>query len=457
MNRQRIAEAAGWQDDPVESQVVASETAPVDSGLLDTEDFIEPQFIDQSRPLWNRPFPRIVMVTIPAAIGLWLLVSMIGGNRPSQVAQNPSVSPSPTASPNPSVDDAGDLKTRLALQTQANQLHQKPTTTKVPQPSLPRFTPAVPTVQRASSPQPFVRAESSAKSAPAARIAPVASQPIQTSTKPPTRVRDPVQAWLTAAGIGNYGSLSTNGGTTSSTSSTDTQTLGGVGDAPVDATPMTATFGTSTATSSTDISVGTQARAILQTPIGWTGSIENATQNVLVQLKDSLKASDGTIALPSGTSLITRVTKADSSGLVQMEAIAAIVNEQGRNVQRPLPEHAILILGSNGTPLRASKERSSNFGSDLGIALLSGASKVAGLLNQPQSQTITSSSGFQSTTTNGKPNLAAGVIEGIGQALLNRQLQRAQQESQSSSNQPALFVLKQGSSVQVFVNQSVSL
>ncbi|MGG6265451.1 TrbI/VirB10 family protein [Leptolyngbya sp. AN03gr2] len=457
MNRQRIAEAAGWQDDPVESQVVASETAPVDSGLLDTEDFIEPQLVDQSRPLWNRPFPRIVMVTIPAAIGLWFLVSMVGGNRPPQVAQNPSVAPSSAPSPTPSANDAGDLKTRLALQTQANQLQQKPTATKLPPlptPVVSRSTPVVPIVQRANSPQSLARSQSPTKSAPVTRTAPVISQP---PAKSSTRVRDPVQAWLAAAGIGNYGSLSTSSGTTSPTNLTDTQALGGVGDAPADATPTTATFGTSTGTSSVDISVGTQAKAILQTPIGWTGSVENATQNVLVQLNDPLKASDGTIAMPSGTSLITRVTKADSSGLVQMEATAAIVNEQGRNVQRPLPEYAILILGSNGNPLRASKERSSNFGSDLGIALLSGASKVAGLLNQPQSQTITSSGGFQSTTANGKPNLAAGVAEGIGQALLNRQLQRAQQESQSSSNQPALFVLKQGSPVQVFVNQPVSL
>jgi hypothetical protein len=456
MNRQRIAEAAGWQDEPVESQVITSETAPADSGLLDTEDYIEPQFVDQSRRLWNRPFPRIVMVTIPSAIGLWLLVSMVGGNRPTQVAQSPTVSPSPTPSPTSPENDAGDLKTRLALQTQANQLQQKPTATKSPQSPVlaaPRSTPVVPITQRASSPQPILRSEPSVKSTPAVQAV---SRPAQ-SSKIPTRVRDPVQAWLAAASIGNYGSVSTTNGTASPTNSNDTQALGGVGDAPANATPTTATFGTSTGTPSVEISVGTQAKAILQTPIGWTGSVENATQNVLVQLNNSLKASDGTIALPSGTSLVTRVTKADSSGLVQMEATAAIVNEQGRSVQRSLPEHAILILGSNGTPLRASKERSSNLGSDLGIALLSGASKVAGLLNQPQSQIITNSGGIQSTTTNGKPNLAAGIVEGIGQALLNQQLRRAQQESQTSNNQPTLFVLKQGSPVQVFVNQSVSL
>lgn len=466
MDRQEIAKAAGWESDPVETQVIASEvTSKQDGGLLDAEDHIAPQFVEQDRPFWSRPVPRIVAVSIPATLGLWGLVSMVGGNRPQPIAQSPTPSPSITPTPVAPTEDTGNLRTRLALQSQANQVRQQQAK-KSAQPSpTPQFAPVV----RAAPPmvaQPVVRAATTAPQA--SRALPLAhaerSEPRSTPTPQVVRVaspkatstRDPVQAWLSAAGIGNYGSVAIKSSTPNADVASVNDVSGGVGVPPPDSTPpITATF---EPTSTAQVAIGTRAQGTLETPIAWTEAINNPVQNFLVRLQEPIKSSDGTIVLPSGAALVVKVTNATNSGLAQLEATSAIISENGRNVERSLPEHAVLILGSGGKPLQASRDHSSRLGSDLGAALLSGASRAAGLINQPQSQIVTNGTGgIQSTTTNNRPNLAAGVVEGITQSLLQSQLNRAQQSQQAANNQPSIFVLGQGTSVQVFVNQSINL
>lgn len=458
MDRQEIAKAAGWESDPVETQVIASEVASKhDGGLLDAEDHIAPQFVEQDRPFWSRPMPRIVAVSIPATLGLWGLVSMVGGNRPQPIAQSPTPSPSITPTPAAPTEDTGNLRTRLALQSQANQVRQQ----QAKKPAQPSPTPQVAPVVRAAPPvvaQPVVRAAASAPQASRA-ITPRSTptpQVVRVTSPKVASARDPVQAWLSAAGIGNYGSVAIKSSTPNADVASVNDVSGGIGVPPPDSTPpITATF---EPTPTAQVAIGTRAQGILETPIAWTEAINNPVQNFLVRLQEPLKSSDGTIVLPSGAALVVKVTNATNSGLAQLEATSALVSENGRNVERSLPEHAVLILGSGGKLLQASRDRSSRLGSDLGAALLSGASRAAGLINQPQSQIVTNGTGgIQSTTTNNRPNLAAGVVEGITQSLLQSQLNRAQQSQQAANNQPSIFVLGQGTSVQVFVNQSISL
>lgn len=464
MDRQEIAKAAGWEPDPVETKVISSEvTSSADVGLLDAEDHIAPQFVDQERPFWSRPMPRIVAVSIPATLGLWGLVSMVGGNRPQQVAQNSTPTPSLTPTPTAPTEDAGNLRTRLALQSQANQLQQQakktPQARATPQvvkaPIIRSASPAVVQPTRSAEIAPQVPARSSTRTSSVPQVVRVVSTPAV--SKP---ARDPMQAWLSAADIGNYGSVSVKSSTTNASISVD-DVSGGVGLPPPGSTtpattpPVTATF---ESTPTAQIAIGTRAQGTLETPIAWTEAINNPVQNFLVRLQEPIKSADGAIALPSGAALVVKVTNATNSGFAQLEATSAIVPENGRNVEKSLPEHAVLILGSGGKPLQASRDRASHFGTDLGAALLSGASRAAGLINQPQSQIVTSGTGgIQSTTTNSNPNLAAGVIEGITQSLLKSQLDRAQQSQQAANNQPSIFVLGQGTSVQVFVNQSISI
>lgn len=443
MDRQEIAKAAGWESEPVETQVIASQvTSKQDGGLLDAEDHIAPQFVEQDRPFWSRPLPRIVAVSIPAALGLWGLVSMVGGNRPQPIAQSPTPTPTLTPAPTAPTEDAGNLRTQLALQSQAAQLRQQQAK-KSPQPSA---TP--PQIVTRSAPpvaQPEIRPAAIAPTPPkAVRAAPT-----------PTPARDPMQAWLSAAGIGNYGSIGTKSSTQNAVATSD-DVSGGIGVPPPTTTPpITATF---EPTPTAQVAIGTRAQGTLETPIAWTEAINNPVQNFLVRLQEPIQSTDGTIALPSGSKLVVKVTSTTNSGLAQLEATSAIVSENGRDVEKSLPEHAVLILGSAGKLLQASRDRPNRLGADLGAALLSGASRVAGLINQPQSQIVTSGTGsIQSTTTNGRANLAAGAIEGVTQSLLRSQLDRAQQSQQAANTQSSLFVLKQGTSVQVFVNQSISL
>lgn len=444
MDRQEIAKAAGWESEPVETKVIASQvTSKQDGGLLDAEDHIAPQFVEQDRPFWSRPLPRIVAVSIPAALGLWGLVSMVGGNRPQPIAQNPAPTPTLTPTPIAPTEEAGNLRTQLALQSQAAQLRQQQAK-KSPQPSAPQqvVTRSVPPVTA----QPEIR--------PAA-IAPTPPKAVRAAPTPTPPARDPMQAWLSAAGIGNYGSIGTKSSNQNAVATSD-DVSGGIGVPPPTTTPpITATF---EPTPTAQVAIGTRAQGTLETPIAWTEAINNPVQNFLVRLQEPLQSTDGTIALPSGTKLVVKVTNATNAGLAQLEATSAIVSENGRNVEKSLPEHAVLILGSAGKPLQASRDRPNRLGADLGAALLSGASRVAGLINQPQSQIVTSGTGsIQSTTTNGRANLAAGAIEGVTQSLLRSQLDRAQQSQQATNPQSSLFVLNQGTSVQVFVNQSISL
>jgi hypothetical protein len=464
MDRQEIAKAAGWESDPVETKVISSEVASsTEVGLLDAEDHIAPQFVDQDRPFWSRPMPRIVAVSIPATLGLWGLVSMVGGNRPQQVAQNSTPTPSLTPTPTAPTEDAGNLRTRLALQSQANQLQQQakkaPQARATPQvaktPIIRSASPAVVQPTRSAAIAPQVPARSSSRTSSVPQVVRVVSTPAV--SKP---ARDPMQAWLSAADIGNYGSVAVKSNTANASISVD-DVSGGVGLPPPGSTtpattpPVTATF---ESTPTAQIAIGTRAQGTLETPIAWTEAINNPVQNFLVRLQEPIKSADGAIALPSGAALVVKVTNATNSGFAQLEATSAIVPENGRNVEKSLPEHAVLILGSGGKPLQASRDRASHFGTDLGAALLSGASRAAGLINQPQSQIVTNGTGgIQSTTTNSNPNLAAGVIEGVTQSLLKSQLDRAQQSHQAANNQSSIFVLGQGTSVQVFVNQLVSL
>ncbi len=141
-----------------------------------------------------------------------------------------------------------------------------------------------------------------------------------------------------------------------------------------------------------------------------------------------------------------------------MSVSSMLVNENGQTTEKPVPDGALLVLGKGGRPLKASAERPGSGGSNLGTIILSGISSATGLINQPSSQsTISSGGGYQSTITNRDPNYLAGFGQGAAQSLLQQAQNRNQQALRYRESEPTVFSLNQGSSVQVFVNQSVSL
>lgn len=203
--------------------------------------------------------------------------------------------------------------------------------------------------------------------------------------------------------------------------------------------------------------IGTRAEGKLETPIAWSGQLQNPNQSFLIRLSEPLTAADGSVAVKKGDYLVARVEAATNAGMVQMSAIAVLSTVNGRTTEQPLPAGAILILGKGGRPLMAKSNRRSGVGNNLGIALLSGASAAAGVANQVSSQSVFGSGGsFSSTTSSDDPNYVAGFGQGVTQSLARQMQNRSQQTQQRLDSMPAVFSLNQGTAVQVFVNQSVS-
>jgi hypothetical protein len=201
--------------------------------------------------------------------------------------------------------------------------------------------------------------------------------------------------------------------------------------------------------------VGTRVKAKLETPVAWSGSLDNsAYQNFLIKLTEPLKASNGAVVVPKKAYLVAQVNAATETGLIQMSAVSVLKQENGQTTEIPLPKGAVLILGKRGKPLQAKVEDRDGRGNKVGRALLSGAASVAGLSNQPSYQSVFSSGGFTSTASSRDPNYLAGFGQGAAQEILQQAQDRTRQR-QSLSTEP-IFVLNQGTSVQVFVNQSVS-
>jgi hypothetical protein len=241
---------------------------------------------------------------------------------------------------------------------------------------------------------------------------------------------------------------------------------GGLGAAPPTLTqsqtrtpdPQTRHQSVNYATATHNLIVGTRAAGKLETPIAWSGQLQNPTQNFLIQLQEPLKAADSSVVVPKGAYIVARVSEASDTGLLQMIATSFVVNENGQATEQPIPDGSLLILGKGGKILQAKARRRSSLGNDISSFLVSGVSQAAELTNRSTSETTLGTFGsFQTTTTNPKPDLMAGFIQGSTRSVVQRMQDRNQQARQSLQSEPKVFVLDQGTSVQLFVNQSFSL
>lgn len=286
-----------------------------------------------------------------------------------------------------------------------------------------------------------------------------------TSQKAP---QDLMHQLANAANVGSYGSVSPTQSSSRNyqTASTATYTsnspkIGGLGADSVmtksqaHPRPQLASY----SSAANNIVVGTRANGKLETPIAWSGKLQNPNQNFLIQLTEPLIAANKSVAIPKGAYLVVRINDATDTGLLQMSATSALVTEKnGRTIEKPIPAGALLVLGKGGNLLKAQSQKRSNTGADLGMAVLSGVSNATGLINQPSSQSsFSSAGGFQTTTSNRDPNYLAGFGQGAAQAIVGEMQSRNQQARQSRQSESKVFVLNQGTSVQLFVNSSVSL
>ena len=273
---------------------------------------------------------------------------------------------------------------------------------------------------------------------------------------------DPMQQWLA---VSNVGSFSANSTDTTADEPISMQGLsGGTG------TAKSVTKGTANVTVKTSsnesqnidynarrVIVGTRTQGKIETPIAISAGNANQVQKYLIRLTSPLKASDGSEVLPVDSYLVV-VPSSNSGEYIQMSAIAALINVDGQTLEKTIPENSIIILNKNGETLRGQSHQGSSLGSNFMTAVIAGVSKAAELENNPNSQTTISSSGFStSTVSNDNKNLLAGFAQGSFSQVLQSIQSSNTQQIQSLQSDTKVFVVPANTTVQIFVNQTISL
>lgn len=508
------AHLGGWVEHPDAAQNQGKKESQSNSTLplLDPDDLVTPDVIEQQQPWWMRVTPQIAVGSTAVMGVLYITFSLFGlwGTSASK--------PSRVLATNDASGIEQQVSERIKQLTAENENLKKSQIMGEGQPQqTPKPQAQKPSPPTSVAPKPKIVYITKAPH-PSYNSQPVAYKPSPTvararviATAPKAPKLEPMERVMAAANVGNYGENALPSGDDSFSSSGQTPAAANVTHSPTDETTDSdmsqwsvgnsdasqQSVGNSTSSdevnlastepdkgsnteltpintgednsantqkdksfvsSSTSLVVGTRSEGKLETPIAWSGQLQNPMQKFLVRLSKPLKASDGTVAFAKNSYLVAQVETATDSGIVQMSAVAVLSTVNGRTIEQPLPKGAILILGKGGKPLQAKSIGSDRVGSNLGMALLSGAATAASVANGVTSQSIYSQGGtFTSSTKTDDPNYVAGFGQGITTSLASQMQQRSQQMQQRLNSAPSVFAINQGTSVQIFVNSTVSL
>lgn len=457
----------------------------------------EPEEIVTTRPVASHP----ILKGLTISGGVLLIVIVFGAmissltdalNSPSNQPDTRTAKTQNNKASNEE-DESGELKTAIAITSQKGELQAivkkdnalpttpsptpspitTPTTTAAVTVRAQSVAPRQPQVYQAPPPRPIVNRPSrnyqTAYSAlPRQQFSPVPtsvpqpqakvnnSRPLAVKSTP----KDPMQEWLAAGNVGIY---SSNDETNyEQPDLKNAQVEGGIGVKPVNASypnqnqnvssSMPANYG------GKQVLVGTRAAGVMETPIAWVGSSNQEQQNSLIRLTQPLKGFDGAEVLPKGSYVVATISTTNSE-VVQMKATSALINSNGRTLEKQLPPNSILILGKDGNLLKAkSRQGGNNLNSSLMASLLSGLSKAAEIQNRANSQTTISSLGTTTTTIdNPDKDLVAGFAQGSINEVLERMKSANEQQLRGLEQQQKVFVIEAGKQVQIFVNKSISI
>lgn len=469
------------------------------------------------RPLAERASIRLgsVVAVVGTVMGTGAVL-WFGFLQPRPPARQVTQSPSPTPTTPPTFDETAELKSRLAFQDQQQQLQPEsvaqPESSAPPRPAasrspVPASTPAVSPPVTVSRPE-LVVVRSPV--APPERIQPV------------ERI-DPFQRWAQLANVGQLRvssgamepsrSASSNLPDAPSTpvSPADQQNpvipVVSIGTAETDSsTKMTSSEivpNSSRTTSPTElrpapstdmtpgmigilnhtpvsqlnqrtgglseVALGTSTRAKVILPMIWdeggntsTGRTASPPENrFAVELTEDMKATNGSVALPSGTILVVRTHSVRrGNNLVSASAIAIVYRDRAGQIrQQTLPPDSLQIRGQDNQPLVA--QRLNDVGPDIArqdllIGLLSSLGRVGGIINQPRTQSsmVSSGGGFNQSviTTSAEPQIWAAALEGFFNPIAERMSQRSDQNMQELLQRPNVQFVSEGTEVSVVVN-----
>ncbi len=209
---------------------------------------------------------------------------------------------------------------------------------------------------------------------------------------------------------------------------------------------------------------GSNAKAVLATAVfGETTKSKSSDRTTVfvVRLKEPLKAVDGAIAIPANTELLTQMSSISDQGLLQLDVVKAMVPNQGKLIEKSIPDNALMIRAPQGKPLIANQfpNRGSSIASmDIGLFVLGGLGKAAELINRSESQVVTTSgSSTIVSNTNPQRNILAGVFEGGMNTVVPQIAQRNQQAISQMSQRTNVWFLPAGTAVEIYANQAIQL
>jgi hypothetical protein len=466
------------------------------------------------RPLAEKPSVRLgsVVGLVGIVIGSVALV-WFGFLRPKPPVKQVVQTPTPSSTGEPILDESAELKSTLAFQDQQQQLKVEPVATKSPSPTRqnqPKPTPSPP--QQTFSPRttppsritPITPVRISQPAPPVVRYTspnPVSYQASPPIGQPKTNV-DPFQQWnqlasLGQSQIGNFKVAETQSEIVVNTQTpTDSKPIAKASiSAPEDRGIQTVLIGSKSTDSKTDnltpgmvailnrtpvasaalnvgetkeVALGTSVPGRIIMPMIWEEGGNNQSDRFAIELTKPLTATDGTVALPTGTVLVTKtVAVGKKNNLVSANAMPAAgyayaliyPDSQGTIKQETIPAETLSIRGRGQQPLIAKKLN--DVGTDIAnqdllIGLLSSLGKVGSIINQPrtQSSTVVSGGTFNQSTviTNSNPQIWAAALEGFFSPVSERLSRRSDQEVQELLQHPNIQFLPEGTEVSVVVN-----
>lgn len=432
-----------------------------------------PEEIVTYRTVSQSPLLKMGVVALICSLFVIIIGALIGNSMnvlkfPKGIVQTPKANEQ-TPLPEPE-NETGKDKTALALTSQNNQLKQireqkpsiTPTNSSIPAPIAP-VTPNIQPVQRRQQPYQVASQPTAPRTFPTARVSqpqpqpqPKIAQPVRQSQEPRQESRpqgniaklDPTQQWLIAANAGSFRSSADEPESEEPTKMKGIE--GGTGGA-------TQVAQNTTIYNAKRVLVGTIAEGRLETPLAW-GAGEEGSQNYLVKLTKPLKASNGSDVLPVGAYLVVQLAQSNGSGFAKLRGVSVLVNSNGDTQEKPLPPNAVLIMAKDGGFLKAESRKGSNLGNNFISAIVAGVTKAAEVQNRPTTQISSNSNGFStSSTTNERKDLSAAFGEGAFNSILDNIKSSNVARSQQLSGREEVFVIDAGKSVQIFVNQTISL
>ncbi|MBN3890656.1 MAG: hypothetical protein HWQ43_16325 [Nostoc sp. JL31] len=526
-DRQPEVESVDWESRMsrlvgFEEESSSSDTEESEDSATPPEPLSQPQEVQTKQALSSNPFAKLGLVgaatlAIVLVGGVFLSQLMSGSNQKPKTIVSPPVQEQPTdESISQQMEGQIDtLKTKLALTEQAQMVKaaqqqlriakstptvalQQPSVRQkvIPTPPPTAYVPRTVTVER------VIRVPASQPSLSPQPPVVNPTQPVVNIT-PPTPP-SPFEEWARLAKLGSYGQVNPSNQPTSNIATLEpannAQPQQETPNPDPEQTPQTSqtpqqdnpAVSQAQPQGQKSVAVGSSAKAVLATAIfgetsnksGGGGDADEAKNVFVIRLKEPLKSTDGAIALPANTEFLAEIGSLSEQGLLQMNVVKVISQNNGNPTERSLPNNAIILRGTQGKPLIANKfpSQSSSIASmDAGLFVLGGIAKAAELVNRPDTKLLPLYGGYgnnvvpsgdnsdngdnsannpnngvvtgYTTVTENRRNLAAGVLEGGMNSVVPQIAQRNQQAIAQMSQQGGVWFLPAGTNIEIYVNQ----